>query len=159
MTLYLPRTTETVSEAPLEERRSPAELYRQGEDRGCVLLVEDNADVSEVTRSQLEEFGFAVTHAPDVASARELLRQGDRAIDLVFSDIVMPGELNGLDLARTIRQEHGTRVPVLLATGYSDVAQVAADEGFPVLRKPYSTQQLRDALHRALRATRLKVVV
>lgn len=70
----------------------------------------------------------------------------------------MPGQQNGLDLARTVRQEHGTRVSVLLTTGYSDVAQVAADEGFPLLRKPYSTQQLRDALAKAVPAARLRVV-
>jgi two-component system NtrC family sensor kinase len=107
----------------------------------------------------LEELGFAVVHAPDVATATALLREAGPAIDVVFSDIVMPGEQNGLDLARAVRREHGTRVPVLLATGYSDVAQVAAAEGFRILRKPYSTQQLRDALDETLRATRLWVVV
>jgi|1186.fasta_scaffold10068_1 two-component system, NtrC family, sensor kinase len=153
VTLYLPRSSEMPSDAP-EERGSPAETSRRGEARGCILLVEDNADVAEVTRSHLEELGFAVIHAPDVASARELLCRADPAIDLVFSDIVMPGDQNGLDLARAVRQEHGTKVPVLLATGYSDVAQVAAGEGFPILRKPYDTRQLR----KALRATHLKVV-
>ena len=157
VTLYLPRTSERGSDAP-ERSRATTEPSRRGEGRGCVLLVEDNADVAEVTKGHLEELGFMVTHAPDVTSARELLRRADPAIDLVFSDIVMPGELNGLDLARAVRQEHGLRVPVLLATGYSDVAEVAADKGFLILRKPYATQQLRDALSKALRATRLKVV-
>jgi len=143
-------------------RRKSANCRRsyQGRERvgGRVLLVEDNADVAEVTCSHLEELGFIVTHAPDVASAQEILRRADPAIDLVFSDIVMAGDQNGLDLARAVRQQHDRRVPVLLATGYSDVAQVAADEGFPLLRKPYSTPQLRDALAKALRAKRLKVV-
>ena len=157
VTLYLPRTSERESDVP-ERSRATAEPSQRGEGRGCVLLVEDNPDVAEITKGHLEELGFMVIHAPDATSARELLRRADPAIDLVFSDIVMPGELNGLDLARAVRQEHGLRVPVLLATGYSDVAQAAANEGFPILRKPYATQQLRDALSKALRATRLKVV-
>jgi len=157
VTLYLPLTYARVADAP-DERRTAAGSPLPGESRGCILLVEDNAEVAEVTRGHLEDFGFRVAHAPDAAAAREILRQGDPAIDLVLSDIVMPGSLNGLDLARAVRQEHGSRTPVLLTTGYSDDAQIAADEGFPILRKPYAAQQLHDALARALRAKRFRIV-
>jgi two-component system NtrC family sensor kinase len=125
---------------------------------GTVLLVEDNPDVLEVSIALLEQLGYRVRPTDNAASALQVLASGE-PVDVVFSDIVMPGEQNGLDLARAVRREHGTRVPVLLATGYSDVAQVAAAEGFRILRKPYSTQQLRDALDETLRATRLWVVV
>jgi two-component system NtrC family sensor kinase len=125
---------------------------------GRVLLVEDNREVAEITASHLQELGFEVVHASDVDSARAVLRSADEALDLVLSDIVMPGQSNGLDLARTIRKEHGTKLPILLATGYSDVAQAAAEERFPVLRKPYDKQQLREATAKAIRAARLKVV-
>ena len=76
----------------------------------------------------------------------------------MFSDIVMPGDLNGLDLARAVRDEHGGRMPVLLVTGYSDVAQVAANEGFPILRKPFGAPEMREALAKAMRAARFRVV-
>jgi two-component system NtrC family sensor kinase len=123
-----------------------------------VLLVEDNPDVAEITRGHLEEIGYSVIHAGDVAAAAAILAEGQGPVDLVFSDIVMPGDRNGLDLARQVRAEHGSRIPVLLATGYSDVAQAAADEGFPILRKPYSAADMREALAKAVRAARLKVV-
>jgi two-component system NtrC family sensor kinase len=156
VTLYLPRTHEAVA-APPEAPRAPEAAPRR-ERRGRVLLVEDNADVAEIARGRLEEFGYEVAHAPDAGAARLMLRQAEGSVDLVFSDIVMPGEWNGLDLARAVRREHGAGVPVLLATGYSDVAQSAADEGFPILRKPYGEAELREAVAKAIRPRRLKVV-
>ena len=156
VTLYLPRTHEAVA-APPEAPRAPEAAPRR-ERRGRVLLVEDNADVAEIARGRLEEFGSEVAHAPDAGAARLMLRQAEGSVDLVFSDIVMPGEWNGLDLARAVRREHGGGMPVLLATGYSDVAQSAADEGFPILRKPYGEAELREAVAKAIRPRRLKVV-
>jgi two-component system NtrC family sensor kinase len=67
---------------------------------------------------------------------------------VVLTDIVMPGGANGLDLAREVRQRGS--LPVVLATGYSDQAQAAANEGFAILRKPYSMNGLHDALRAAL---------
>ncbi len=157
VTIYLPRTHEAVP-ASEEARSSLPEPAQQRTRRGRVLLVEDNADVAEVARSRLEEFGYEVVHAPDAAAARACLRQAEGGIDLVFSDIVMPGEWNGLDLARAVRQEYGDQVPVLLATGYSDVAQSAADEGFPILRKPYGEAELREAAAKAIQPRRLRDV-
>lgn len=156
VTLYLPRTREALIEEVPEPASSTTARRREG--RGRVLAVEDNLDVAEVTRSFLEELGYTVIHAPDVATAKALLSRPDADISLVFSDIVMPGDLNGLDLARTVRKEHGAKLPVLLATGYSDVAQAAADEGFAILRKPFDMRQLREALAKAIRSTRLRIV-
>jgi two-component system NtrC family sensor kinase len=116
--------------------------------------VEDNTDIAEVTRANLEELGFQVTHAGDAAAALDLLKQG-RPFNLVFSDIVMPGELNGVDLARTIRDRHPS-TPILLTTGYSNVAQSAMDEGFPILRKPYDTAELSNHINRTIRVMSLK---
>jgi DNA-binding LytR/AlgR family response regulator len=68
----------------------------------------------------------------------------------------MPGAMNGLDLARALRAAKPA-LPVLLVTGYSEVAQTAADEAIPILRKPYDSAALRAAVRRAMRG-RLRVV-
>jgi two-component system NtrC family sensor kinase len=142
VTLYLPRSTAPVSAEAAPADPPPARLS----ERVRVLLVEDNAAVAEVTRELLAELGYDVVHAQDVAAARAALEC--EAVDVVLSDIVMPGGANGLDLAREVRRRGG--LPVVLATGYSDQAQAAANEGFAILRKPYSMNGLHDALREAL---------
>ena len=112
--------------------------------------MEDNSEVADVTRNFLEEFGYTVICASDVPSARRILRKAQDRINIVLSDIVMPGGADGLDLARWIRQEYGERLPVVLATGYANNAQSAADEGFAILRKPYEAAELRKALAEAM---------
>jgi len=109
---------------------------------GTVLLVEDNPDVALASTGLLEQLGYSVRWVSDAdAALREIDRNG---IDLVFSDIVMPGEVDGLSLARTIKEKH-PRMPILLATGYSEAAhKVRAD--FPILRKPYQIHELSRAL-------------
>jgi two-component system NtrC family sensor kinase len=143
ITLYLPRTLEA---AEGETSQMPEPLRRSGQ--GRILLVEDNADIAEVTRANLEEIGFQVTHVADARAALAALSAG-APFNLVFSDIVMPGDLNGVDLARILRREHPS-LPVLLATGYSTVAQSAMDEGFTILRKPYDTAELGNCLDKIL---------
>jgi two-component system NtrC family sensor kinase len=155
VTLYLPRSSDEVSERKLARNGAPDAEARQ---RGHVLLVEDNADVAEITRGHLEDLGYRVTHVPDATSALNVLPRQVKSIDLMFSDIVMPGDLNGLDLARQVRRRYGNTVSILLATGYSDVAQTAAQEGFPIIRKPYEAAEMREAIAKALRATRLRSV-
>jgi len=109
---------------------------------GTVLLVEDNPDVASVSRALLEQLGYVVRKVPDAETAlRELVRS---KIDLVFSDIVMPGKLDGLAMARRLR-EIRPDLPVLLATGYSDAA-VNVRGDFPILRKPYEIHQLSQAI-------------
>jgi PAS domain S-box-containing protein len=111
-------------------------------DSGTVLLVEDNPDVASVSRNLLEQLGYQVYR---VADAETALRELDfHDIDLVFSDIVMPGRLDGLGLARRLR-EIRPDLPVLLATGYSDAAADVRGD-FPILRKPYEIHQLSRAI-------------
>ncbi|WP_230530279.1 hybrid sensor histidine kinase/response regulator [Microvirga roseola] len=149
ITLYLPRSTEGV-EAAASDAAAP--LQAGGE--GHILLVEDNPDIAEVTRTNLEEVGYSVTHAAHAGAALELLGRSE-IFDLVLSDIVMPGDLNGLDLARAIRARDPS-LPVLLTTGYSSVAQTAMDEGFFILRKPYDSADLSDCIGRSIRIRPLK---
>ena len=107
-----------------------------------MLLVEDNPDVATVSASLLEQLGYTVRRVADAEAALiEIERDG---IDLVFSDIVMPGEMDGLALARHLRA-HRPGLPILLATGYSDAA-VNVRGDFPILRKPYEIHQLSEAI-------------
>ena len=71
--------------------------------------------------------------------------QGRQPYALVLSDILMPGSVAGLDLARIVRQHH-SEIPILLVTGYSDKAQQAVHDGFPVVRKPYDLEVLSTAI-------------
>src|SRR3954471_10956037 len=108
---------------------------------GTVLLVEDNPEVASVSGSLLEQLGYTVRRASDAESALcEIERDG---IDLVFSDIVMPG-MDGLKLAHRLK-EIRPQLPILLATGYSDAAANVRGD-FPILRKPYEIHQLSQAI-------------
>ncbi len=114
-----------------------------------VLAVEDDAGVAKVTRHRLEELGYTVIQASDARTALERLAEGGK-IDLVFSDIVMPGGASGIDLARRLARERPD-LPVLLTTGYAE--ELTASEGNdlpPVLRKPYSRVELASALAEAV---------
>jgi CheY-like chemotaxis protein len=109
---------------------------------GTVLLVEDNPDVAAVSASLLEQLGYVVLRVSDAEAAlREVERNG---FDLVFSDIVMPGKMDGLGLARRLK-EIRPDLPVLLATGYSDAAANVRSD-FSILRKPYEIHQLCEAI-------------
>lgn len=149
ITIYLPRTLEVEA-----EQLAPKSRGQSAKSHGHVLLVEDNVDIAEVTRNNLEELGFEVTHAGTAHEALDLLQRG-KLFDIVFSDIVMPGELNGVDLARIVRDRHPS-LPMLLATGYSNVAQAAMDEGFVILRKPYDMEDLGTSIENVRRGMPLK---
>ena len=132
-TICLPR-----SERPIDL----AEVEVSAIGSGTVLLVEDNPDVANASAGLLEQLGYSVRWVSDADSAlREVERDG---IDLVFSDIVMPGKMDGLSLARAIKQKRPA-LPILLATGYSEAAQNARAD-FPILRKPYQLHELSRAL-------------
>jgi len=149
VTLYLPRTTEMPA-----GHAAPQVRPQNAKRHGHILLVEDNGDIADVTRMHLQEIGFQVTHASTARAALDLLHQG-RFFDLVFSDIVMPGDMNGVDLARLICEQYPS-LPVLLTTGYSSMAQAAMEEGLPILRKPYDLNDLSVSIERTIRAATLK---
>lgn len=142
--LYLPTT------ALAADRPSPSAAGTAGEPRGKILVVEDNAEVREFACSVLQERGYETAAAGDAGEALHRLRD-DPDIDLVFSDIVMPGRRNGLDLARELRRSR-PELPVILTTGYSESLHDVESEKFPLLLKPYRPGQLAQAMEDALGA-------
>jgi two-component system NtrC family sensor kinase len=139
ITLFLPRSFET-PELP----RVAASALAPLPPAGTVLLVEDDADVIEIARAYLRELGYTVKQAANAQAGLDLIeREGE--VDLLFSDILMRGGINGLDLAQEVRRRFPGMI-VLLTTGYSSSAQQAVREGFEVLQKPYDLAALKRAL-------------
>ena len=112
-----------------------------------ILVVEDDADVAYVAVAVLEGLGHDVNHAENAPAALALLQEQD--YDLVFSDIVMPGGMSGIELAESIRVSHPD-LPVLLATGFSGAALRPGALRFPVLAKPYSVRELSSQVSKLL---------
>jgi two-component system NtrC family sensor kinase len=142
VTLFLPRTWETAAQPRRQSEAAP-----MAPAAGTVLLVEDNAEVAEVGQAYFEQLGYQVRHAASAQAGLEVIESEDR-IDLVFSDILMPGGMNGLQLAEAVRRRFPD-VVVLLTTGYSSSAQDAVRRGFEVLQKPYDIAGLERALRQA----------
>jgi two-component system NtrC family sensor kinase len=142
ITLYLPRTQElpAPSTAPMKAEVAPRRA-------GTVLVVEDSPEVAEVAAAYFQQLGYMVKQVASANEALELLAK-DAKIDVVFSDILMPGGMNGLELGHAIRRRDAA-MPVLLATGYSDSARDAVEQGFIVLQKPFDLAALEQALREA----------
>ncbi|HEY4541223.1 MAG TPA: response regulator [Noviherbaspirillum sp.] len=127
--IYLPRATQAVSRTP---EKTGAQQFAPSV-KGTVLFVEDDALVRESVSAALREAGFAVLAAEGADAALAMLDAG-ASVDVLFSDIVMPGSLNGIELANTMRVRF-PQVKVVLATGYSEHRVQLA--GVRVLAKPY----------------------
>jgi PAS domain S-box-containing protein len=113
-----------------------------------VLVVEDNDAVRRLSVARLEALGYRTMAATNAEEALELLGT-DPDVDVVFADIVMPGSLNGHDLARRVASEHPD-VSVLLTSGFAGGIAATAAEEFPLLQKPYRESDL---------ATRLRILL
>jgi PAS domain S-box-containing protein len=139
VTMYFPRTGEPVAASVEEGAAEPA-------GGGTVLVVEDNPDVADVTISMLRELGYAVASASDASSALRMLDA--QKFDLVVSDIVMPGPMDGAGLARELRLRR-PELPVLLVTGYAHVQNNLREE-FTIMRKPFELPELSRATARMI---------
>ncbi len=144
--LYLPRASSAVARAAVAALMPLPPLPPR--EQAAVLVVEDNPEVAEVTVALLETLGDGVTQVDSAQAALDALASGS-SFDLVFSDVVMPGGMSGVEFARVLRGRY-PGLPVLLTTGYSIVAQAAGKEGFAILPKPYRPTalqaQIRDLL-------------
>jgi len=140
VSIYLPATEEPIH----AERKHPILADQIQSHEGTVLLVEDNEDVAAVSASYLEQLGYTVEVAMNGMDALQKLGSSP-SYDLIFSDLLMPGSVAGLELARFVRGNH-PHIPILLTTGYSQKAQEAVREGFSIVRKPYDLQSLFKAI-------------
>jgi len=109
-----------------------------------VLLVEDNGDVASATREVLEAAGCEVVHVPQAVMAAKVLADGPR-VNIVLSDIVMPGGMDGIQLSEQLRLTH-PRLPVVLMTGYAEKLGEAEAQGLVVLPKPFDPALLLSTL-------------
>jgi len=142
--LLLPRSQhEPAAAEPSNGAAAPAPRF-DGRRRGHVLLVEDDREVSALSREMLGVLGFTVTPVVGADAALGALAN-DRAVDLVLSDIMIPGGVSGLELAREIRRRH-PQMSIALTTGYVEAAAGMTDGEFKLLLKPYSLEELADVL-------------
>lgn len=148
--LMLPRSEKaiapTAKDQPAMQEHGPEAAIR-------VLLVEDDDEVAALTAEMLAGLGYEVTRVGSPAAALGALANG-RTIDLVFSDIMMPGDMNGIELAGEIRSRR-KGLPVILTTGYvGEAAKRAQAAGIPLLPKPYRVEELAMLLKEAVSKTR-----
>ncbi len=144
--VYLP-SIETVAEMT---NQAPVPEKRPRKTEASVLLVEDEASLRKLTRDVLEENGYTVFEAADASQALAIAKRSD-AIDLLFTDVVMPG-MSGRALAEAIAISHpDTRV--LFMSGYTDgeIAQKGVlDAGTAILHKPFTREELIHRVEEAL---------
>ncbi len=132
--------------APAIETGSTAQVSGVAVQAGTILLVEDDALVRDVVMPALTAAGFAVQIATNGEEAIRVLESGD-PVDVVFSDVVMPGPVSGIDLAGWV-QQHRPGLQVVLATGYSE--QHLSLPGVRMLSKPYDIDLVLQVLHTSL---------
>jgi PAS domain S-box-containing protein len=144
-TIYLPQAASPEPEAGTAAiRHEPAATGRGYR----VLVVEDNDEVGRFSTELLEDLGYVVRRVANAADALAILVKDEFAVDLVFSDVIMPG-INGLELAGIIRDRY-PGLPIVLTSGYSHVLAENAHHGFELIKKPYSVESLSRILRKAM---------
>lgn len=146
VTLYLPRALQPALAGSGANR--PAAVH----DGGTILVVEDDDAVAATANRLFEMIGYQTIRVADARTALEVLLGGQK-IDLIFSDIVMPGGMTGIELAHKTHR-HFPHLPILLATGYSRAAAEVAREGLFLIAKPYRVDTLAEAVRRSLKDAR-----
>lgn len=144
--MLLPRSTQTTDDSPNREQSIG---HKEGGLQGLrVLCVEDDDEVAQVTVALLQTLGCGTRRA---TSADEALKLDLGNFDLVFSDVQMPGSLDGIGLAREIARRKPT-MPVVLTSGFVVAPERLREVRLAILPKPYDIDSLRTSLLRQLRA-------
>ncbi|HEY8612067.1 MAG TPA: ATP-binding protein [Roseomonas sp.] len=143
--LLLPRARDAASAATVLPEPSQETEHRPLR----ILVVEDDEAVAALVLDMMRHLGHAAVRATGPVDALQKLESGLEA-DLVFTDVLMPGGMDGLDLAHALGQSR-PGLPVLLTSGYGGAPARVAEAGLPLLRKPYGLAALRDALAAAAR--------
>jgi signal transduction histidine kinase/ActR/RegA family two-component response regulator len=141
VSLFLPRTLKDPAYVP--------ELLPHADDQpgsgAQVLVVEDDDEVAALTVEMINQLGYDTTRVASAEAALGALADR-RSVDIVFSDVMMPGRMNGVELAQEI-QRRRPNLPVLLTSGYADAARrKAGAQEVRIIPKPYRIDELRDAL-------------
>jgi PAS domain S-box-containing protein len=148
ISIYLPRASDEGGVSGI--RSEPSEVPAGAGE--IILVAEDDEAVRIVTRQRLEDLGYRVLEAEDARKAIELLQSAREPVQLVLSDVVMPGGMSGFDLARWVATNAPT-VRVVLSSGYPDEIARSHEGKLPavrLLRKPYNRIELARAMRAAL---------
>jgi signal transduction histidine kinase/CheY-like chemotaxis protein len=141
VSLFLPRTLKAPALGP--HLMAPASDHAIS--AGQVLVVEDDDEVAALTVEMINQLGYDTTRVASAEAALGALANR-RSVDIVFSDIMMPGRMDGVELAQEIRRRRPD-LPVLLTSGYAEGARRnAAAQEIKIIPKPYRIDELRDAL-------------
>ncbi len=144
VTVFLPRSSEPpAADAVTPER--PASTPGRGE---TILVVEDNPDVRTVATAMLEQLDYRTVAVESAAAAFDVLKSGQQ-VDLVFTDVMLPGDVDGIALAQAIRSRN-PQLPVVLTSGYAKA--LGTRRGLPILRKPYQLSALAQIIRESLDA-------
>jgi signal transduction histidine kinase len=150
VTLYLPQSADRPIFPDPKARAAPLLSAR---DRGTILVVEDDEEVLAVAAECLKELGYRVVTAVNAARALEILA-GDQSIDLLFSDVVMPGGINGAQLAAKARRVRPD-LKVLLTSGHTAAAlnlEYGVPDDLDVVGKPYRREELANKIRQVIGA-------
>jgi signal transduction histidine kinase/CheY-like chemotaxis protein len=142
VSLFLPRTRKAPAYIP---QLTPPAAVGTAVGAGQVLVVEDDDEVAALTVEMIHQLGYDTTRVASAEAALGAIADR-RAVDIVFSDVMMPGRMNGVELAQEIRRRR-PNLPVLLTSGFAEAARrKAGAQRIKIIPKPYRIDELRDAL-------------
>jgi signal transduction histidine kinase/HAMP domain-containing protein len=145
VSLYLPKAAQKRGR---EARGARPQAIPRGSER--ILVVEDNEELLEVTSSMLTTLGYQIVSARNGIEALKML-ESDQEVELLFSDIVMPNGMNGVELAREVRRRDNS-IKILLASGYAGdiLERLRSENEFPIIDKPFRLAELAQRLRSIL---------
>jgi nitrogen-specific signal transduction histidine kinase/CheY-like chemotaxis protein len=130
------------------ERRVQSSMVNRPDGNERVLMVEDQVEVAELGRAMLQDLGYEVIVAHSARAALDVLAR-DQDFQLLFTDILMPGGMNGVGLAQAVRRDY-PHTHVLLTTGFADDAIDVGSRSFELIRKPYRRAELNERIRSVL---------